>query len=305
MDIEYINKNFPAIELSYDNINHKKVPNLYLAIPYGKKYCIWYTHYNGEDICYLIEYNIKTHKIIHFKRICSFFEKSLSYGTVLYGTLVNKNKGEFFVCENIFYFEGRNVCNRPYKYILNLMNTLFVDNKIKQIAYTGNEVIVTLCIMNKIKEGLLETVHDQTYDIYGILSRNIHNTYSFLVPQKSIRSSNKTFTFRVMADIKYNVYNLYCYGKNGIQFYQKTYIPDYKTSVMLNDKYRIIKENSNLDLLEESDDEEEFQNIDEDKFVHLDRYYNFKCTFHNKIKRWIPLEITNDRRIVNYSELKY
>lgn len=305
MDLEFINKNFPNIELSYDHINHKKVPNLYLAIPYGKKYCMWYTHNAGEDICYLIEYNIKTQKIIHFKKICTFFEKSLSYGTILYGTVVNKNGAQFFVCENVFYFEGKNICNRPYKQILNLMNILFIDNKIKQIAYTNNEVIVTLCIMSKNKEELITTINDQTYDIYGILSRNIHNTYQFLVPRNTIRSSNKTMIFRVMADVKYNVYNLYCYGSNGIQFYQKTYIPDYKTSVMLNDKFRIIKENSNLDLLEESDDEEEFENINDDKYVYMDRYYNFKCIFHSKIKRWVPIEMTHDKRIVRYSDLKH
>ena len=108
-----------------------------------------------------------------------------------------------------------------------------------------------------------------------------------------------------MADIKYNVYNLYVYDNyNGIQFYQKTYIPDYKTSVMLNNKFRIIKENTNLDLLEESDDEDEFENIDEDKFVYLDRYYNFRCYYHLKSKRWIPFELTNDKHIANTSDLR-
>tara|TARA_B110000305_G_C19307202_1_gene572178 strand:+ start:202 stop:1119 length:918 start_codon:yes stop_codon:yes gene_type:complete len=304
MDLNYINKNFPLIELSYDNIHHKKVPNIYLAIPYGKKYCLWFTHVNGEDVLYLLEYNIKNKKVINYKRSTSFFEKSLCYGTILYGTLVKNKKSSFFVCENIFYYEGKNICNKPFKLILNTMVDMF-KNKISQIAYTTFELIITMCIVNKDKNNLLTTINDEIYNIYGILNRNINNSYSFLTPlNNGNRQGTKTMIFRVMADIKYNVYNLYCYNNNKIQFYQKTYIPDYKTSVMLNNKFRIIKENINLDLLEESDDEEEFENTNEDKYVYLDRYYNYKCTFHYKTKRWIPIEITHDKRIVNYSDLK-
>ena len=40
----------------------------------------------------------------------------------------------------------------------------------------------------------------------------------------------------------------------------------------MNKHFRIIKENDNLDLLEESDDEDEFENIDEDKYVYLDEH---------------------------------
>ena len=54
-----IMEKFPLNELSYDKLHHKKVPNIYLAIPQGKKYYVWFTHYNGEDICCLLEYNRK------------------------------------------------------------------------------------------------------------------------------------------------------------------------------------------------------------------------------------------------------
>ena len=39
----------------------------------------------------------------------------------------------------------------------------------------------------------------------------------------------------------------------------------------MNSLFRNIKENRNLDLLEESDDEEEFENTSLDKFVDLDK----------------------------------
>ena len=77
MNINYINENFPNIELSYDKINHKKVPNLYLAIPYGKKNMLWFTNFNGEDVCILLEYDYKSKQIKHFKEIITYFNTNI------------------------------------------------------------------------------------------------------------------------------------------------------------------------------------------------------------------------------------
>lgn len=304
MNIEYINNNFPDIELSYDKITHKKVPNLYLAIPYGKKYYLWFTVFNNEDVCYLLEYNTKNKNINNFKKITAFYNKELCYGTILYGTTVNYNNQTYFTCENIMYFKGKNISTYKFKYKLQIFDEIF-ENYIKQIAYSNKEVIITLCIMSNNKQQLLQEINNENYNIFGIINRNIYNNYSFITPiNKNNSNNNKLLTFRVMADIKHNVYLLYIYDiRSGIKFYQKTYIPDYKTSVMLNNKFRIIKENINLDLLEESDDDDEFENIDEDKYVHTDLYFNYKCYYHQKIKRWIPKEISYDKKIVNSKDL--
>ena len=69
-------------------------------------------------------------------------------------------------------------------------------------------------------------------------------------------------------------------------------IPDYKTSIMMNKLFRIIKENNDLDALEESDNEEEFENSNVDKFVHLDKSHKMVCNFNNKFKKWVPIKIT-------------
>ena len=45
-----------------------------------------------------------------------------------------------------------------------------------------------------------------------------------------------------------------------------------------------------MDLLEESDDEEEFENISEDKFVNLEKKINIRCVYNSKFKSWVPLE---------------
>ena len=55
---------------------------------------------------------------------------------------------------------------------------------------------------------------------------------------------------------------------------------------------RKIKENDNLDYIEESDDEEDFQDVNEDKYVDLNKSVKMLCQFSVKFKRWIPLKNT-------------
>ena len=58
--------------------------------------------------------------------------------------------------------------------------------------------------------------------------------------------------------------------------------------------FRNIKENNNLDALEESDSEEEFEDTSIDKYVDLDKSEKFKCVYNNKFKGWVPIEISKD-----------
>jgi len=116
--------------------------------------------------------------------------------------------------------------------------------------------------------------------------------------QNNINQTNKTkseIIFKVTPDIQNDIYHLYCKDDKGAEIYfEKAYIPDYTTSVMMNKLFRNIKENDNLDALEESDDEEEFENEKEDRFVYLDKTYNMVCKFNYKFKKWYPIKITED-----------
>jgi hypothetical protein len=107
----------------------------------------------------------------------------------------------------------------------------------------------------------------------------------------SLRFPNKIF--KIMADIDPDIYHLYIM-KNGIEEYvDMAFIPDYKTSVMMNKLFRNIKENDNLDAIEESDNEEEFENCKEDKYVYLDRSFQMDCEYNYKFKRWVPISVKN------------
>ena len=101
---------------------------------------------------------------------------------------------------------------------------------------------------------------------------------------------SKEQVFIVRPDIQDDIYHLYAQDSNGKEEKCGTaHIADYETSVMMNKIFRIIKENTNLDALEESDDEEEFENENIDKFVKLDKSQKMVCQYNYKFKRWVPL----------------
>ena len=96
----------------------------------------------------------------------------------------------------------------------------------------------------------------------------------------------KEAVFIVKPEIQNDIYSLYYEDDT---FFSTAYIPDYATSVMMNKLFRVIKENNNLDALEESDDEEEFQDEKPDRFVHLNKSYKMVCAFNYKFKKWYPV----------------
>ena len=91
---------------------------------------------------------------------------------------------------------------------------------------------------------------------------------------------------------------IYLYGLNNDnkeEYYDIALIPDFTTSVMMNKLFRKIKENENLDALEESDDEEDFENEKDDRFVYLDKTYNMVCLYNYKFKKWYPIKIADSK----------
>jgi hypothetical protein len=112
--------------------------------------------------------------------------------------------------------------------------------------------------------------------------------------------------FQVSADLQYDIYHLHIYSsKNKTLYYDMAHIPNYKTSVFMNGLFRKIRENKNVDLTEESDDEEDFQDCLIDKYVDLSKKILIECVFNKKFKRWTPVRIVNDRhaKIVNVPRL--
>jgi len=71
-DQEMLIKSFPnEIKFSYEKSTHKKVlSDLYTIIPKGRKYFVWFTHYNRKNICLFLEICNRTHNIMNIFYIC-------------------------------------------------------------------------------------------------------------------------------------------------------------------------------------------------------------------------------------------
>ena len=110
--------------------------------------------------------------------------------------------------------------------------------------------------------------------------------------------------FLVSADIQYDIYHLFVFGKGSQNiYYNIAYIPNYKTSVFMNSIFRKIRENNNLDYIEESEDEEDFENTAEDKFVDLQKTVMMECIFSIKHKKWIPKKLVHGQKVIHVSQL--
>lgn len=304
---------FPNIKLSYETVIHKKVykSDIIFAIPKGKKCFAWFTYYLNSPICFLLDGT--DIRIVHVS-----FKHDLSNGTIFYGTIFNKT---FFTIEDIYYYKGANLTN--YKWIdkLEILNTIMRE-EIKQVSYSSEFVIFGLPLLSNDVNDILQSIKTINYPVMSlkfmlfsnfnrhltlhlddlkknnnvsnnnVSNNNISNNNISNNKQNNYKKTtiyNKVFTIK--PDLQNDIYHMYCYDKDKMVYYNTALVPNYKTSVMLNNLFRTIKENANLDALEESDDETEFQNENIDRHVDLNKSYNMECEYNYKFKNWTPVKV--------------
>jgi hypothetical protein len=289
-------KGFPKFELSYEKRLHKKVQtDIYLTIPKGKKYFAWFKTHKRQNICCLLEIDKRYNSIEDISINISSFDKALcsGKGTVLYGTIFSINKKKFFNIENIYYSKGNSlIYYTQYKKLKEIAN--IVKNYIKQASYLKNSIIFGTPIIDTNYYNLKKKLEKLPYDLYCIQYRLLYKNKPFLNEFVKIdKTIHKIFLLK--PTITDDIYDLYFLNGEKLEKYNAACIPDYKTSVMMNSLFRTIKENRNLDLLEESDDEEEFENINLDKFVNLEKEIKMKCVFMKKFDSWKPIQISNEK----------
>ena len=295
---------FPDVDLLYENIINKKFnSNLYFCIPKGKKYLIWFTYFKYLNVCLLCE--LHNNEITKFTIINSSFNSDLCLGngTILYGTYFNYKNVKYFTCENIHYYMSQNISNYKLNRKLHILDHLF-SNNLKQINYHNLFVIFTLPVFKCNFNDALKYCNESIVPIYSIQCRFLKNNYANNWIIKDIRN----YIFKVKPNIKDDTYEIFCINNKKQEiFYDYALIPDYKTSKMMNKLFRNIKENENLDLLEQSDDEEDFENTDLYKYVNINITYNMKCKFSDKFKQWVPLYVVDTNNLLfinNLSNIK-
>ena len=293
---------FPDIELSYGKNVHNKVQkyDVAIAIPKGQKYFAWFTYFENENVCILLEIS-KGKMLTNMYTYITSFDSTLSLGTILYGTFFENNDLNLFSIEDIFYYCGKNISNYTFFNKLNNLTDL-MTSKINQVSYINNSILFGLPLMYKSDYTLFKEINNLIYPIYAIQYRNEQNNIKYNYKYVNIQQSY--LVFNIKPGIQNDIYYLYCLDNNREVLYNVAHIPDYKTSIFMNKLFRNIKENDYLDKLEESDDEEAFENISDDKYVYLEKEYKIRCVYNNKFKRWVPIELANnDETIINKSKI--
>ena len=332
---------FPKIKFSYELKSYKKVSNsnsnthddnhdndninnVYVLIPKGKKFFVWFK--NDECLFLELDNDKQIVNVICKKPSRIFPNNTLLYGTQFYYRTSNVTHLQYyFTIENIHYYNGINLDTtqtvfEKYKTLHLAFSTIIlektfqvdiglphIDTSLERIS-SIKPFYQVYCIQKKKgndtknqyenirREELLNVVHAQQQTQQQVIMPAVTVSNSN-APIKYVETSNvnkKYKVFIVSADIQNDIYHLVdpddsfkgSLSNNSLI----ASIPDYKTSVMMNSLFRNIKENNSLDALEESDDEDEFENTNIDKFVDLTKKLKMKCIFNYKFKKWTPVE---------------
>ena len=281
-------KKFPNVGFSYEKILHKKINTdnmIFITIPKGRKYYAWFTKYKHYNRCYLFELDNKK-RITDVKIIKTMFNNYLTIGkgTIVYGTMIEANGFPFFNVEDIKYYKGESMNHHNLYNRLHYLNDLFKNTT--QKSYSKNMVTFGMPIINQDYNEIKKSINKLPYELYAIQYKHLYN--KLVVNEKITIKQDKSREFIVMTSHLPDIYELFT--KEGIRK-GYAYISSYNKSVYMNNLFRMIKENDDLDLLEESDDEEEFEDMDVNKFIKPNKQILMKCQLNMRFKLWEPMDI--------------
>ena len=308
-----------------------------LLIPKGRCCLFWFTVSEDQHVCFVIDCmyvrnNLtKTLTRSSYFAIQTCFDTSLCYGdgTIMRGTHLRVNNKFVGAIEDMYYYKGRLIQSLPLYVRLEMITNAF-KNEIQQIRYFDKQCILSMCIplngdmkseeimrhvaavqypikyiqfrYDKRRDSSVVNIEPDTYNEY-MLTQNTNIYRDNNRPQ--LRHANTTPISEkgciVAPEIQNDIYKLYTYNpsnQDSKEFYGYAGIQNYDTSVMLNKLFRNIKENDNLDTLEESDDDEDFENIAIDKYVKLNKTCRMVCCYMSKINKWIPTKLAENRQQV-------
>ena len=290
-------KRFPDVKLSYDRTLHKKVyADLFMVIPKGPKAFLWITYLDGDNVALLMTLNHRGDiKDIEARAMC--FNNELAYGTILYGTIFDVAGNTFFTCEDIHMYRGEDTSRTALATKLDYLKGMF-ETSLLQKSYGSNFLLPGLPIWTSNYQAALNATTSLPYRIYGIKLFNFRDRNGAAIGISVIKERViPEAIFRVKATTQADVYSLFCFEhmNSSSKPYGTAAVTTYKQSVFMNSLFRTIKENRNLDLLEESDDEEEFEDVSEDKYVDLKKQLVMKCVYNKRFRKWEPVEVIKEK----------
>jgi hypothetical protein len=260
--LQYIWMHLP--KLSYEPFTHKKVYDVdaVVWIPEGSKYVLWF----GDDGRGSLMTMGGVLEAVWF----SSYPPDLR-NVMLVGTMLQKQKRPFLAVERVYMGQKK--------------QSLSYLSQILPRIPRHERYIVGLPLITRDIENYKPPYRVQCFEI--------HRSDESLVYAPFLQKKRDVFCVR--PDIQNDIYHLF----QSNRFVDVACIPDYKTSVMMNRVFRRIKENDNLDSLEESDDESEFEDCRVDKYVFLDKSVPMVCEWHPRFKKWMPVSLEEKNSVDN------
>lgn len=259
-----------------------------------------------EDIFYYKGINVSNYiwikKLDLFKQIMNIDVKQISYNKsfIVFGLpLISSNFDELIDEISKIKYKIKCIQFRNYN---NKNVSQYLEYNVHVNKTEKNTANLSIYKNNNLTQDFKQTKYNNTPHNTAKQVTNTNNKFDVINTTKRERVA----VFQVKPDIQNDIYYLYCYDNisQSLVYYNIACIPDFKTSVMMNKLFRNIKENDNLDFLEESDNEDEFENEKEDRFVYLDREFNMVCSYNYKFKKWVPLKISNkDIKIISLEKV--
>lgn len=322
MNKQLIHK-FPSfIKPTYETTTNKYEKEKYdivVAIPYGKRAFLWFTYYKDKNVCCILELDRNQKIQDNITYLDWNYDIQFALGTILSGYILDHEDEtvdqKYFLIDDIFAYKGFYfgnpvpLCfNVKFNHLKKCLSEINKNNRNKNYSFHSitmfNNIDKDYTFLNDTTYNIKHIQYRCSYDILpslnliykknndNIVTTNNEQIQNIIVPPyflnlKACNIRNKRL-FIIKADICFDVY--YLLAKNN-EIFQYAFIPDYNTSVMMNNLFRNIPENKSIDLIEESDDEDTFQNTKQDKYVNLKKELVMECIFNKKFRKWIPLQV--------------
>ena len=223
----------------------------------------------------------------------------------------------FFLAQNVLCYRGNNLSREPIRSQLLALHSAFthdIDNAQRKQSHSQHRACsLHVPFLFETKDECTRFIRDEkcTYNVYSVVKlsdsdpkfsedklappnntparpaandrpapQKMAAAAAVSAPQTTLRR-----TFNVRATTTADLYELRD-AKPPHQFVDYAMVTDYKTSKYMNSLFKNIRENDNLDHIEESDDEADFENTGEDKWiVHRDDI-PLECFLHPKFNKW-------------------
>lgn len=281
-------KRFPDIELSYDKTLVKKVrADAFSVLPQGDATILWITYVGDKRVALLMKLGNNGAIYSAIPMILSFHDDlSLGSGTIMQGIVFKCSNMTNFACTNILLHCGMPVHRMRMVDKMELIYKI-LETHINSRVLTRDGLSIGLPPTTSSFNEAIDIAKTLPYNVSHIRSLLMHSSYAVGITPYTA-SFKATAVLIVRPALQQDIYHLYTSDNRKHRL--PAAVQDYETSVLLNKSFRTIKENANLDTLEESDDDADFEDVRPDKYVDLKKYIAYICEYVPRFGKWQPIQ---------------